>query len=66
MPRKHIARDQQTPLAVVADNTTLSPDIEQSSAPDDAVAYRTADFPIVGIGASAGGLAAFEAFSSRK
>jgi two-component system CheB/CheR fusion protein len=44
-----------------------SPSLESSPAPDNSAAAETsstASFPIVGIGASAGGLAAFEAFFS--
>ena len=70
MPRKTISQDQQaqtpprppvTPGDATDSAVHASADV-QPVVSDDAASYPPADFPIVGIGASAGGLAAFEAF----
>ncbi len=72
MPKKKIVPDQQAqppprPLVTPGDATDrtvgASADV-QPVVPDVAESHPPADFPIVGLGASAGGLAAFEAFFS--
>jgi two-component system CheB/CheR fusion protein len=57
-----------TVVPEIAGKTTMVPEAAENSAvvpaPIETVAPSVAGFPIVGIGASAGGLAAFEAFFS--
>jgi two-component system CheB/CheR fusion protein len=62
-PRKHQTTKKEnasdTPKTIEADNS-----VEKMTAPADGIEGKAAGFPIVGIGASAGGLAAFESFFS--
>jgi len=64
MPGKKSARDQQpsSQRHISPARPAMPPEAERREAPDDVGNNASADFPIVGIGASAGGLAAFEAF----
>jgi len=56
-PPRVVGRQVPEPGKRIADH---SPETAES----DALSYKLTDFPVVGIGASAGGLAAFEAFFS--
>ena len=67
MQRSHNKKAQSPPRQQVApddapDTTAIPSDTEQPDSSDVSEKNHSADFPIVGIGASAGGLAAFEAF----
>ncbi|HEY3415454.1 MAG TPA: chemotaxis protein CheB, partial [Armatimonadota bacterium] len=64
MPRKTTSPDQQPSASLhdTPDSSAPAPDAVARPAPKVAAPRHATNFPIVGIGASAGGLAAFEAF----
>ncbi|MEY3882319.1 MAG: hypothetical protein RIQ94_3115 [Pseudomonadota bacterium] len=61
----HKKKQEKTPVTLSDSVSNQLPVVETNSIEaQDTLATTTFDFPIVGIGASAGGLAAFEAFFS--
>jgi two-component system, chemotaxis family, CheB/CheR fusion protein len=64
---KRPSRNNRSRTPASGSNTSSDPAVDvgaQPQAPESTAAAQSAPFPIVGIGASAGGLAAFEAFFS--